>query len=424
VRDGQASQTARRVAAQRRHFDRVPADYGDPAADQRLHDDVAGDLPYVDTPFTGYLAARTRFFDTAVVDAVARGCLQIVVVGAGYDGRSLRYGSHAVRWFELDHPATLTDKSERLSRLGLATDAASPVAVDFAFDDVGDALVAAGHDASQPSLIVCEGVTPYLDREVVLRLLTSLRTRAAAGSQLAIDFALEAESGKARAAREALRAAVESHGEPFRFELPRSDLVGLLRSAGWAIERAVDPLGVDVASSQVPTVFAMARPSGDSANLRVRPMTVAEFEAWRPRLVSEYAADNVRAGRWREDVAEARSAQELQELLPQGVDTAGMLLFVAESSAGERVGHLWLAIGGRTGSGSAAYIYDIEIDAKHQGHGYGRALLRAAETEAVQNGFDSIALNVFGVNQVARNLYESAGYDIATIEMRKKLPRR
>src|SRR5271167_86445 len=86
VRDGQASQTARRVAAQRRHFPRLSTGYGDPAADQLLHDDVAGDLPYADTPFTAYLAARTRFFDLAVVDAIARGTQQIVVVGAGYEG--------------------------------------------------------------------------------------------------------------------------------------------------------------------------------------------------------------------------------------------------------------------------------------------------------------------------------------------------
>jgi methyltransferase (TIGR00027 family) len=421
VREDQASQTARRVAAQRRHFDRRPAEYGDPAADQRLHDDVAGDLPYSDTPFTAYLAARTGFFDTAVVDAIARGCPQLVVVGAGYDGRSLRYSKPGVRWFELDHPATLADKSDRLHRLDLDSDAVSRVAADFVHDDVGQRLAAAGHDGSLPTQFVCEGVTPYLDREVVVGLLTSLAARAAAGSQLAIDFALEADSEKARASREALRAVVESHGEPFRLELAKADLRTFVDDAGWEVRQAVDPWGADVTTSDRPTAFVTATPVRSRPELRVRPMTTAEFEAWRPRLVSEYAADHVRAGNWSEDVAEARSAQELQELLPQGVDTPGMLLFVAEGSAGEPVGHLWLAIGGRSDSVSKAYIYDIEIEAKYQGHGYGRALLRAAETECARHGASSIALTVFGVNQVARNLYESTGYEIATIAMRKKL---
>jgi len=54
-------------------------------------------------------------------------------------------------------------------------------------------------------------------------------------------------------------------------------------------------------------------------NLVVRPMTSAEFEAFRSRLVREYAAAHVRAGNWTADEAEARSAEQTAELLPQGV---------------------------------------------------------------------------------------------------------
>ena len=41
MQDGQVSVTAQRVAAQRLTFDRVPAPYGDPAADDTLARDVA-----------------------------------------------------------------------------------------------------------------------------------------------------------------------------------------------------------------------------------------------------------------------------------------------------------------------------------------------------------------------------------------------
>ena len=33
----------------------------------------------------------------------------------------------------------------------------------------------------------------------------------------------------------------------------------------------------------------------------------------------------------------------------------------------------------------------------------------------------AIGLNVFGPNTVARNLYESAGYEVATLQMHKQL---
>jgi methyltransferase (TIGR00027 family) len=423
VRDDQASHTARAVAAQRRHFERVPADYGDPAADQRLHDDVAGDLPYQDTPFTGYLLARTQFFDHAVVDAVARGCLQVVVVGAGYDGRSLRYSTPAVRWFELDHPATLADKSARLARLGLTGGLATAVAVDFGVDDVGQALAAAGHEATAASLIICEGVTPYLNRRVVIRLLSSLRGHAAAGSQLAIDFALTPETEQARQSREALQALVAAVGEPFQLEIPKAELGGLLRAAGWDVQNAVDPWGVAIASSQRPTVFVTATPAHAGAQahpvVQLRPMTAAEFDAWRTSLVLAYAADNVRVGNWSADNAPDLADAQLTGLLPQGVETPGMLVMVGENAAGLPVGNLWLALD--HGQRSDVYIYDIEVDAQQRGQGYGRELLRAAEAEAEKHGAATIGLQVFGDNQVARNLYESAGYESTTIAMRKPL---
>src|SRR5258706_9662436 len=69
---GEPSVTAQRVAAHRLTFERVAADHGDPAADDRLARDVAGDTS-VDrrAPMSAYLAARTAFFDRVVVGALA-----------------------------------------------------------------------------------------------------------------------------------------------------------------------------------------------------------------------------------------------------------------------------------------------------------------------------------------------------------------
>ena len=68
-----------------------------------------------------YLRARTSFFDRVMVDAIDRGVSQIVLIGAGYDGRSLRYRREGVSWWEIDHPVTQADKRARMDRLGLAS---------------------------------------------------------------------------------------------------------------------------------------------------------------------------------------------------------------------------------------------------------------------------------------------------------------
>ena len=155
-------------------------------------------------------------------------------------------------------------------------------------------------------------------------------------------------------------------------------------------------------------------------NLVVRPMTPGEFEVLRSRLVGEYAAEHVRAGNWTEDEAEARAAEQTDELLPRGVDTPGMLLLMAETADGKQIGHVWVGLERRPGF-PGAWIYSIEIAPDQRGKGYGRALLLAAEQETALRGVKAIGLNVFGPNTVARTLYESAGYQVASLQMHKEL---
>jgi methyltransferase (TIGR00027 family) len=68
------------------------------------------------------MARRTAFFDRASLAALERGVRQVVVLGAGYDGRALRFATPGVTWFEVDHPATQSDKRARLAALGARTD--------------------------------------------------------------------------------------------------------------------------------------------------------------------------------------------------------------------------------------------------------------------------------------------------------------
>jgi len=152
----------------------------------------------------------------------------------------------------------------------------------------------------------------------------------------------------------------------------------------------------------------------------LRKMTEFEFESFRAKLVTEYAAANVSAGRWSAEEAEEKSAAQTKELLPQGVDSPRVLLMAAENSGGEKVGHVWVGLD-RQGSAGGAWIYDIEVIEDHRGKGYGRAILHAAEQETLKNGVSSIGLNVFGTNIVARSLYESAGYEITTQQMQKEI---
>jgi ribosomal protein S18 acetylase RimI-like enzyme len=147
-------------------------------------------------------------------------------------------------------------------------------------------------------------------------------------------------------------------------------------------------------------------------------MTADEYQRLRERLIRDYAADNVTAGRWPADGAEERSAEVTDRLLPDGERTDGMMLLTAETADGELVGSVWVALQ-YADAADAAWIYDIEVDPGQRGHG--RALLEAAERETAARGIRAIGLNVFSGNTVARRLYESAGYTVTTQQMRKDL---
>jgi methyltransferase (TIGR00027 family) len=229
--DGGPSVTARRVAAHRLGFFRVPAAYGVPGADEALAADVAAGLVAPANRMHDYLAARTSFFDRTVVGAIDRGVRQVVVGAAGYDGRAFRYAKPGVSWFEVDHPATQRDKLERLQRLGIAAPHVRFVEADFTRDQVADRLRAAGLEAGVPSLFLLEGVAVYLEPAVLETVLEQFRQVAALGSRLAISVSLSREHDEGARAR--FQAAVAALGEPVRSTFDAGQAEALLARTGW-----------------------------------------------------------------------------------------------------------------------------------------------------------------------------------------------
>ena len=73
-------------------------------------------------------------------------------------------------------------------------------------------------------------------------------------------------------------------------------------------------------------------------------MTREEHAAWSERQLHEYVAEAVAAGKWPSDEAVDRARAETAELLPEGLDTPGMLFLVAEAPDGAVVGRLWLGL--------------------------------------------------------------------------------
>jgi methyltransferase (TIGR00027 family) len=236
------SPTAGRVAGYRLQFDRLAVPYGDPAGDDRLGRDVAGDARLGagvgagvsrDQGMTRYLRFRTAFFDRAVVNALERHTPQVVVIGAGYDGRAVRYAKPGVRWWEVDLPPTQDDKRGRLAKLGIDASNITFVTHDLRRGRLGVALWTGGLDPSAPCLILCEGVATYLDLPVIESLLRDLRSVATTGSRLAISWGVEASGFEGAARKADFRERVAGLGEPVRNSLTATGAGELMARTRW-----------------------------------------------------------------------------------------------------------------------------------------------------------------------------------------------
>ncbi len=241
---------SRWVAAQRLRLERTRPSTpgGDLQAERRLYRAVAAGVRVPDGGASA-LAQRTQVIDAEVARALGRGTTQVVLLGAGDDGRALRFGGGGVRWFEVDRPAVQADKRRRLLALDVAATETTYVALDLAADDLGSALEAAGHDAGVPSLFVAEAIFAALTLEAAAAVCSALRARARPGSALVATFPISPEGGElTRALRAAGGLVRQATGERPRHEFRPGDPQKLLVVTGWRVthsesspERRLDP---------------------------------------------------------------------------------------------------------------------------------------------------------------------------------------
>ena len=175
------------------------------------------------------MAARTLAIDDAIRVAANP---QLVILGAGLDGRAWRMPELAeVTVFEVDHPDSQRQKQKRVTALGQVAKDVRFVPVDFAKDDLEQALAAAGHDPKLPTTWVWEGVIMYLARSSIEATLAVVERRSQPGSCLSVVYHSPA------LVLRVVGAVVRLLGEPLRSAFRPEILRSLLAKYGFEIVR-------------------------------------------------------------------------------------------------------------------------------------------------------------------------------------------
>jgi methyltransferase (TIGR00027 family) len=259
MRPGRPSLTARWVAAWRAKLSatRPATATGNPDAEVRLLRSMGWFFTLPGTK-PDAMTLRTRFIDSEVVRALGAGVTQIVIVGAGYDGRALRFGGGATRFFEVDFPSTQADKQQRLEQLGIEVDNVAYVGVDLITGDLDAGLAFAQHDVSAPSVFILEGLLTYLPLETIADVFKTLRARAAEGSTLVVSFRVHPVRERTSPLTGAFFAAMSAIGEARRMEFHPGDLEKLCTVTGWHPVRSERAAANKLDGGSSPSVMAAA----------------------------------------------------------------------------------------------------------------------------------------------------------------------
>ena len=245
---GRASKTALGVAIRRAAHQLVdkPPVLDDPIALRLVGDGyprlMERAMHPVGRDFRGFMAARSRYAEDRLAEAVACGVTQYVVLGAGMDTFAYRNPFPTLRVFEVDFPATQVWKRAMLAHaaIGLPRNLVF-VALDFEHQTLADGLAEAGLDFNKPAFFGWLGVVPYLTLDA-FRSTLSVVAQMPSKSAVTFDYAVAPEtlSPIGRIAFDRLSERVAAAGEPFRLFFTPEDLEGELRRSGFKCVEQVD----------------------------------------------------------------------------------------------------------------------------------------------------------------------------------------
>lgn len=141
-----------------------------------------------------YIVTRTKHFDEILLNEIANNIEQLVILGAGYDTRGIRF-QEALRnasIFEVDIHSTQSQKKNVLNKKISFTPPQNYtfVSLDFTKDDLRESLEKHGFSITQKTLFLWEGVSYYLPEKDVKKTLNFV-SLCKKGSSIVFDYSIK-----------------------------------------------------------------------------------------------------------------------------------------------------------------------------------------------------------------------------------------
>ena len=134
-----------------------------------------------------FLFFRTKKIDQLVKDNIQK-VEQFVVLGAGFDLRSIRYNNDKLKVFELDKKNTQNFKLDTLKKAKIITNNISYIECDLNNSDWSIDLIKQGFKKNKKTLFLFESVSCYLEENIVNNILSTIKSISAKGSIVIQDL--------------------------------------------------------------------------------------------------------------------------------------------------------------------------------------------------------------------------------------------
>lgn len=137
-----------------------------------------------------YVISRTKYIDSELKKALQEGVEQVLIFGAGFDSRGIRFQdiSKNAGIFELDVPITQNAKIERYKDKGIKIpENLFFIPIDFEKQSLAERLIESGFKKGRKSLFIMEGLTMYLQPESLYKTFSVIREFAGTGSRVVFD---------------------------------------------------------------------------------------------------------------------------------------------------------------------------------------------------------------------------------------------
>jgi methyltransferase (TIGR00027 family) len=184
----------------------------------------------ITSPKYGYSISRTAYIDHIFKKHLSENIPQIVILGAGYDTRAHRYHGllGSTKIYEIDIQTTQKRKIDILKTKGLEiSKKVTYLSVNFETDNVEEALSKASFNSGTRTLYIWEGVTYYLTRDTIKRILNLIGTHSSNASIVCFDYLADKI--------DSMNAA-----EPYQFVVDKEELKTLLSEHNFRIIEHID----------------------------------------------------------------------------------------------------------------------------------------------------------------------------------------